>query len=134
MGEFPPFFLKTRWAPAPESAGGWLVPHKAPSINRVSRTLPACASGWRRDVFHLFRLPSSPPRGKRPGGKLWRNPPANGCTTFNLEGRRTFVSVEWLSVSQLSVERVEASFSGKSRGGSSPLRFPSIQRKINHSS
>ena len=25
----------------PEIAGGWLLPHKAPSIDRVSRTLPA---------------------------------------------------------------------------------------------
>ena len=69
-----------------------------------------------------FCLPSRPPKGKRPGGKPWRNPPAHGCTTFNLEGMRTFASVkgleeghphslfpqlQWKEWRPASVERVE---------------------------
>ena len=146
MEDFPPFFLKTRWAPAPERAGGWLLPHKAPSINRVSRTLPAWlllsqarvgrlllgtewvpartllksvrghptrtsgklaptpfsrerlglryASGWRRDLFQLF--PSSIKSSQRQEARrqALEEPPLRMAA--NLEGMRTFVSVEWL--------------------------------------
>ena len=71
-----------------------------------------------------FCLPPRPPRSKRPGGKPWRNPPCAWLHYIRF-GRNEDIRFSGrvgggsstLFVSLASVERVEASFSGKSRGG-----------------
>ena len=143
----------------PRNSGGWLLPHKAPSINRVGRTLPAWlllsearvgrlllgmewvaartllksvrshptrtggklaptpfsrqrlglryASGWRRDLFHLF--PSSIKSSQRQEARR-----QEGMRTFaSVEGLEEgpplslFFQLQWKEWRPASVERVE---------------------------
>ena len=188
MEDFPPFFLKTRWAPALERAGGWLLPHKAPSTNRVSRTLPAWlllsegrvgrlllgtewipartflkslrshptrtsgklaptpfsrerlglryASGWRRDLFHLF--PSSIKSSQRQEARRQAlEEPLCACLHYIKFGRNEDIRFSGMVGGGSSTLSVSPAFSGKSGGqlqwkesrGVLPTLFPLHSKK-----